>query len=292
MNNRSLKGKSVLIGGGAKNLGGLISRTFANDGARICVHYNSASTKKEGQSRSALPVRLTRAAVSRVRQCARASSGFSESLMPNNQCKVRHRLGTVDRVIWVCLAFGVMLIGIAAPISSSSDRMPPIAPEKYDGAQKKAAEEFLAPRKEPVFGPFSVLIRSPELMNAYRTFGDYLRFKASAGNKLTEFIILVTAREWTQDFEWNFTFRSRGRKSAKTSCMSEDVEICYNLVTELQRYKRVSDPTYARAVKRFGEKGVLDIVGITGYYASLAMVMNTTRMSMPPGGKRLSRFPE
>ena len=53
MNNRSLKGKSVLIGGGAKNLGGLISRTFANDGARICVHYNSASTKKEGQSRSA-----------------------------------------------------------------------------------------------------------------------------------------------------------------------------------------------------------------------------------------------
>ena len=185
-----------------------------------------------------------------------------------------------------------MLIGIAAPISSSSDRMPPIAPEKYDGAQKKAAEEFLAARKEPVFGPFSVLIRSPELMNAYRTFGDYLRFKASVGNKLTEFIILVTAREWTQDFEWNFTFRSRGRKSAKTSCMSEDVEICYNLVTELQRYKRVSDPTYARAVKRFGEKGVLDIVGITGYYASLAMVMNTTRMSMPPGGKRLSRFPE
>src|SRR5205823_8975803 len=49
MNNRSLKGKSVLIGGGAKNLGGLISRTFATDGARICVHYNSASTKKDAE---------------------------------------------------------------------------------------------------------------------------------------------------------------------------------------------------------------------------------------------------
>jgi len=164
--------------------------------------------------------------------------------------------------------------------------------------------EFLAARKERVFGLFLVLIRSPELMNAYRTFGDYLRFKASVGNKLTEFIILVTAREWTQDFEWNFHVplaRKEGigqdiidaiADGRRPSDMSEDVEICYNLVTELQRYKRVSDATYAPAVKRFGEKGVLDIVGITGYYASLAMVMNTTRMSMPPSGKRLSRFPE
>ncbi len=47
MSNNSLKGKSVLIGGGAKNLGGLISRAFATDGARICVHYNSASTKAD-----------------------------------------------------------------------------------------------------------------------------------------------------------------------------------------------------------------------------------------------------
>jgi 4-carboxymuconolactone decarboxylase len=189
-------------------------------------------------------------------------------------------------------------------VAVAQDRMPPIAPEKYDEAQKKAAEEFRAARKEPVFGPFSVLIRSPELMNAYRTFGDYLRFKASAGNKLTEFIILLTAREWTQDFEWNFhapLARKEGigqeiidaiADGRQPTGMSEDMEICYDLVTELQRYKRVSDATYARAVKQFGEKGVLDIVGISGYYASLAMVMSTTRMPMPPGGKRLSRFPE
>src|SRR5947207_12844713 len=47
MNKHSLKEKVVLVGGGAKNLGGLISHTFASDGARICVHYNSASTKKD-----------------------------------------------------------------------------------------------------------------------------------------------------------------------------------------------------------------------------------------------------
>lgn len=50
MENRSLKGKAVLVGGGAKNLGGLISRTFASSGARICVHYNSASTKTDADA--------------------------------------------------------------------------------------------------------------------------------------------------------------------------------------------------------------------------------------------------
>src|SRR5205823_2590278 len=60
----------------------------------------------------------------------------------DSPCKGFDRLGTVDRVISVCLALGVMLIGIMATITYSSDRMPPVALEKYDGAQKKAAEEF------------------------------------------------------------------------------------------------------------------------------------------------------
>jgi 4-carboxymuconolactone decarboxylase len=182
--------------------------------------------------------------------------------------------------------------------------MPPVAPKTYDEAQKEAAEEFRAARKEPVFGPFAVLIRSPKLMNAYRTFGDYLRFRAGVGNKLTEFIILVTAREWAQDYEWNFhapIARQQGigqdiidaiADGRRPSGMSEDMEICYDLTIELHRNKRVSDATYARAVKRFGEKGVLDMVAISGYYTSLAMVMNTTRMPIPPGGKRLPRFPD
>jgi 4-carboxymuconolactone decarboxylase len=87
--------------------------------------------------------------------------------------------------------------------AAAQDRMPPIPPEKYDEAQKKAAEEFRVARKGPVFGPFSVLIRSPELMTANRTMGDYLRLKPSIGTKLSELIILITAREWTQDYEWH-----------------------------------------------------------------------------------------
>ena len=74
--------------------------------------------------------------------------------------------------------------------------------------------------------------------------------------------------------------------------MNEDQEICYDFTMELNRNKRVSDATYERAVKRFGEQGVLDIAGINGYYTGLAMQMNTTRMPIPAEGKHLQRFPE
>src|SRR2546429_172525 len=87
--------------------------------------------------------------------------------------------------------------------AAAQDRLPPIPPEKYDDAQKKAAAEFLAVRKVPVFGPFEILMRSPELMNAARAMGDHLRFKSAIGNTLSELVILITAREWTQDYEWH-----------------------------------------------------------------------------------------
>ena len=74
--------------------------------------------------------------------------------------------------------------------------------------------------------------------------------------------------------------------------MSDDEEIVYNVSTELQRTKRVSDASYERAEKRFGKKGVVDLVGITAYYTLLAMEMNTARFQMPADGTKLPRFPE
>ena len=140
--------------------------------------------------------------------------------------------------------------------------MPPVPPEKYNEAQKKAAEDFQAARKGPVFGPFSVLIRSPELMTANRMMGDYLRLKPSIGTQLSELVILVTAREWTQDYEWHvhapialkqgisqeiIDAIAAGRRP---SGMNEDQEICYDFTMELQRDKCVSDATYDRALTR------------------------------------------
>ena len=73
---------------------------------------------------------------------------------------------------------------------------------------------------------------------------------------------------------------AEGRRPEK---MAEDEDILYTFLMELHKNQSVSDPTYARMVGKFGEKGVIDALGIQGYYTLLAMVMNTTRTPLPNG---------
>lgn len=185
----------------------------------------------------------------------------------------------------------------------SQDRMPPIPQDRYTKAQKQAADEFLALRKTSVFGPFVPLLRSPEVMTRAQQLGEYLRYRNSIGPKLSEFIILLTAREWSQDYEWSLHYPialQAGLKAEiadavlegrRPEAMAEDEEAIYEFVTELQRTKRVSDRTFDRAVSRFGEQGVIDIIATQGYYALLAMTMNVTRPELPESATKLPRFP-
>src|SRR6202000_1571623 len=85
----------------------------------------------------------------------------------------------------------------------AEERLPTVPPAQYTAEQKQAAADFEAARKVPVFGPFEPLMHSPEVMSQARAMGDYLRYKAAIGNTLSELAILMTAREWTQDYEWS-----------------------------------------------------------------------------------------
>src|SRR3978361_309786 len=104
------------------------------------------------------------------------------------------------------LLYSTLFLPLLAPGVHSSDRLPTITPENYTPEQKKAADDFMAARKGPVFGPFDPLMHSPQVMTLARSTGDYLRFNSALGNMLSELVILVTAREWSQDFEWNFHY--------------------------------------------------------------------------------------
>jgi 4-carboxymuconolactone decarboxylase len=197
-----------------------------------------------------------------------------------------------------------LLLGAAASAQDGTARLPTIPPDKYTEAQKKAAEDFLAARKVPVFGPFEPLMHSPEVMSQARAMGDYLRYKSAIGNTLSELVILVTAREWTQDYEWYVhqpialkagikpEIVEAIRDGRRPTGMSEDEEIVYDFSTELHKSKRVSDATFARADKRFGKTGVVDLVGVNTYYTLLAMHLNVARYQLPEDGKPLPRFPE
>jgi 4-carboxymuconolactone decarboxylase len=184
--------------------------------------------------------------------------------------------------------------GVASRVAAQ-DRMPPIPADKLTDAQRTAVAEFKAARSAEISGPFVPLLRSPEVMTRARAMGDYLRFRSTLPPRLSEFLILITARRWTQQYEWNAhqPLALQGGVAAdivkaiaegrRPEHMAEDQDALYTLVEELQRDQRVTDATYARAVEKVGEQGVIDAIGITGYYTLLAMVMNTARTPLPPG---------
>ena len=186
----------------------------------------------------------------------------------------------------------------------AESRLPTIPPTDYTAEQKQAAADFEAARKRPVFGPFEPLMHSPQVMNQARAMGDYLRYKSAIGTTLSELVILVTAREWTQDYEWYVHYPIALKAGIKQSIadaiadgrrpdgMSDDEEIVYDFSVELHRNKRVSDTTFARADKRFGKQGVVDLTGVNAYYALLAMQMNVAQYEVPKDAKKLERFPK
>jgi len=106
---------------------------------------------------------------------------------------------TFSRLAAAALAALAALTSIAA---RAEERLPTIPPANYTAEQQQAAADFEAARKVPVFGPFEPLMHSPQVMTQARAMGDYLRYKSAIGNTLSELAILITARDWTQDYEW------------------------------------------------------------------------------------------
>lgn len=177
----------------------------------------------------------------------------------------------------------------------SPERMPALAPESMTEAQKKAAAEISAGPRGEVKGPFVALLRSPEFMNRVQKVGEYIRFVCLLDKRINEFAAIIAARHWNQQFEWWAHYRQALEAGLKREIadavgegrrptgMAEDEEIVYDLLTEVLNNKGASDATYARAVAQFGEGGVIDVLGVAGYYALLAMVMNVARTGVPEG---------
>ncbi len=195
----------------------------------------------------------------------------------------------------------------SAPVQAHAqvaDRMPEIPADKMTPEQKKAADEFLAGRGTPVFGPFVPLLRSPEVMLRAKAMGDYLRYKSVLPPALNEFAILITARHWGQGYEWATHHPIAMKAGLKPEIaqalaegrrpqgMSADEEMIYEFSIELHQNQCVSDVTYARVLARFNEQGIIDLIGVNGYYTFLAMLLNATRTALPKGATPpLSLFP-
>ena len=176
-----------------------------------------------------------------------------------------------------------------------TERLPPLEPHAMSEAQKRAAAELAAGPRGGVRGPFVALLRSPELLNRLQKVGEYLRYQSALEPRLGELAILVVSRHWTQQFEWRVHVPlalkagveesvlkglAEGRRPAD---MKDDEALVYDFCDELFRTHGVSDATFAAAVGRLGEQGLVDLIGLVGYFATVSMVMNVARTPAPAG---------
>lgn len=147
----------------------------------------------------------------------------------------------------------------------------------------------------PLGGPFNVMLRSPAIGNLVQALGGEIRFKSSIPTKLNELAIMVTARYWTANYEWYAHCKlalqagldpdiakdvAENRRSPK---MDADEAIVYDFSRELHETKGVSDANYKRALDRFGEQGVFDLIAVNGYYSLVSMILNVDKTPLPDG---------
>jgi 4-carboxymuconolactone decarboxylase len=178
---------------------------------------------------------------------------------------------------------------------TAADRLPPLTEEQMTAAQRAAAAEISSGPRGAVIGPFAPLLRSPELMTRLQKVGEYLRFESPLDRRLFEMTILYVARWWDQQFEWTFHHPlalEAGLDPAVADAIAEDrrpdgmdaaAEAVWDLLDELFRTRAVSDEVYARAVAELGEVGVVEVVATSGYYTTLAVVMQAARTPAPGG---------
>ena len=178
---------------------------------------------------------------------------------------------------------------------SHVERMPPLERAAMSEAQRKVADELAAGPRGGVKGPFIPLLRSPELMDRLQKVGEYLRFQSSLEPRISEFVMLVVSRQWTQQFEWAVHVPLALTAGIKTETveslalgrrpagMARDEEIAYDFCAELVHNHGVSDATYRQVVDLLGEGGLMDLLGLIGYFTTVSMVMNVAHTAAPKG---------
>jgi 4-carboxymuconolactone decarboxylase len=203
--------------------------------------------------------------------------------------------------VWMGLATILGAQQAAAPnprdVKLAGDRFKPLTYDQMSPGQKTMIENLLAGERRGTGGPFNILLRSPEIGDLAQKLGAGVRFHSSLPPRLNELGIIITARYWTAQFEWNAHKRAAlaaGVSPAivdaiaagqRPASMQPDEEAVYNFGTELLRTKQVSDATFQAATKALGERGVVDLISVMGYYQLVSMLLNVDRYPLGDGVK-------
>jgi 4-carboxymuconolactone decarboxylase len=201
----------------------------------------------------------------------------------------------LQRISLALLLFASLAIGqkpIPKDLGLKGDRFAPLTTDQLTPEQRTMIEGTLA-YQSSLAGPTNVMLRSPVVGDLeYKTYTE-LRTHSPLPRKLQEFAVMMVAREWTVQFQWYVHSRAAIQAGLpkevadavmtgkRPSGMKPDEEATYNFCDELLKSKHVSDATYKAAVDQFGERGVVDLISVMGYFHTVAMMLNVDRYPPP-----------
>jgi 4-carboxymuconolactone decarboxylase len=194
-------------------------------------------------------------------------------------------------------AFGLAAL-VALPQAGRAEdttRFAPLKADELTPAQKAWAAMIAPPPRNAKITnpPYRAYVRNPDLAPRLSALSDYLRWHTSLPPRLSELAILITARQWTAQYEWFAHYPlalKAGLDPAVLSAiaagkrpenMKDDEAALYDLAIALYRDKQVPDAVYGAAREKFGERGIMDIIGIIGYYDLVSMTLITMQAGAP-----------
>jgi 4-carboxymuconolactone decarboxylase len=177
-----------------------------------------------------------------------------------------------------------------------------ISVAEMDPAQKRVHDQIVAGKRGRFGGPFQLLIRAPEICGHASALGEHLRWGSSLPDRLSELAIITTARFWRAQYEWYAhapLAEQAGVPSAAVEAIrtggaplfvAEDETLVYRLCSEIFRTQRLSDASFGEATAAFGERGLVEIISLIGYYTLIGNTLNVFQVPLPEGEK--PPFPE
>jgi 4-carboxymuconolactone decarboxylase len=178
----------------------------------------------------------------------------------------------------------------------SETRFPPLTAEQMTDEQRAVVDAIESgPRGAGLRGPFNALLRSPALCDLVQRLGAYVRFGSSIPAPLNELAICMASRDWGGQYAF-YAHRRLGIEAGLSPAileavaagrrpvdMSGDETVIYEFVADLLSTSRVSNGPYSAVMDRFGERGVMDLVGAVGFYSLVSMVLNVAEVPLPEG---------
>jgi 4-carboxymuconolactone decarboxylase len=185
---------------------------------------------------------------------------------------------------------------------ASGFRLPLPERDELDEAGRGAYDRLVDPEGGTIKGlrgPGGIQLYSARLAELGHPLNQYLRFQSGLGGRVRELAILTTARECDSQFEWAAHEPEALREGipqalvdlikhrGATTGLAEADAIVIDLGREAFRDRKVTAETFARALRQFGPKGLVDLVSLMGNYAATAALLTTFDMQLPPGEQPL-----